>query len=332
MMTTSRLMEEMEHTATKVNDFIDAFVVEKEPIRLTQAARHLLRAGGKRLRPFVTIKSCEALGGTETGALPLAVAIELLHNFTLIHDDIMDMDALRRNVRTVHVIYGEPIAILAGDYLFAKAFEASSNCPQVKPESLINANRRLADAMIVLAEGQAIDTQFESREAVTEFEYIQMVRMKTASLYSAAAYVGGCAADATERDLGTLESFGDSLGIAFQIKDDILGLTGELDRLGKPVGSDLQKGKKTLIILKGLEELSETRRKTTLALMRSRKAKAEEVQDATSLLLETGAKDYAEMRMKEYAGKALTALKTLPSSGARKLLEACTQFAIERSF
>ncbi len=331
-MTTLGLREEIEVTASRVNGFLDTLVVEKEPIRLTQAARHLLQAGGKRLRPFITIKSCQAEGGSEDEAMPFACSIELLHNFTLIHDDIMDRDAMRRNVKSVHTIYGEPIAILAGDYLFAKAFEASSNSPHLSPESIIKANRRLADAMIVLAEGQTLDTQFEHQDNVSELEYIQMVRMKTASLYSASAYVGGCAADASEHDLEALERFGDALGIAFQIKDDILGLTGELDKLGKPVGSDLQKGKKTLIVLKALEELSPENRKKTLGLMSSQKAKREEIQDATGLLLETGAKQYAEKRMREYADKAISALDTLPTSRARELLEACTRFAIERSF
>ncbi len=331
-MTTSRLQEEIEGTGARVNAFLDNIVVEKEPNRLTQAARHLLQAGGKRLRPFITIKSCEVEGGTELEAMPFACSIELLHNFTLIHDDIMDKDAMRRNVKTVHTIYGEPIAILAGDYLFAKAFEVSSNSPGLKPESVIMANRKLADAMIVLAEGQTLDTQFEHEENVTEFEYIQMVRMKTASLYSASAYVGGCAADASKHHLQVLETFGEALGIAFQIRDDILGLTGQLNKLGKPVGSDLQKGKKTLIILKALEQLTPVKRKQILAIMSSQEAKPEEIQEVTELLLETGAQDYAEMRMKEYAEKALSALNKLPTSGARELLEACTRFAIERSF
>lgn len=322
----------MEQTARRVNEFLDSFVIEKEPISLTRAARHLLRAGGKRLRPFVAIKSCEAQGGSEEDALPFACAVELLHNFTLIHDDIMDRDAIRRNVKTVHVLYGEPIAILAGDYLFAKAFEASSNPSHSKAESVVNANRKLADAMIALAEGQAIDTEFENNDNVSEFEYIRMVRMKTASLYSASAYVGGCAAGASDRDLGILENFGDALGIAFQIKDDILGLIGELDKLGKPVGSDLQKGKKTLIILKGLEELPPSKRKTILALMHAQKAKSDDIEEATKLLLETGAKSYAETRMREYAEKALSALNKLPPNRARESLEACTQFVVERSF
>jgi len=331
-MTTSHLEEEIEGTGARVSAFLDDLVVEKEPIRLTQAARHLLKAGGKRLRPFITIKSCEAEGGTEVEAMPLACAIELLHNFTLIHDDIMDKDAMRRNVKTVHTIYGEPIAILAGDYLFAKAFEVSSNSPRLKPESVLMANRRLADAMVVLAEGQTMDTQFEHEDEVTEFEYVQMVRMKTSSLYSASAYVGGCAADASKHELQLLESFGDAFGIAFQIRDDILGLTGQVDRLGKPVGSDLQKGKKTLIILKALEQLTPAKRKQILTLMRSQEARPDEIQEATELLLETGAKNYAETRMKEYAEKALSALSKLPANGARELLEACTRFAIERSF
>ncbi len=331
-MTTSRLQEEIEGTGARVNAVLDGLVVEKEPIKLTQAARHLLLAGGKRLRPFITIKSCEAEGGMEQEAMPLACSVELLHNFTLIHDDIMDKDAMRRSVKTVHEIYGEPIAILAGDYLFAKAFEIASNSPHMKPESLLTANRRLADAMVVLAEGQTLDTQFERRDDVKEFEYIQMVRMKTASLYSASAYIGGCAADASKSDLQALESFGDALGIAFQIRDDILGLTGKLDKLGKPVGSDLQKGKKTLIILKALEQLTPLKRKQVLDLMSSQRATPEEVQNATNLLLDTGAKKYAEMRMKEYAEKALSALNKLPANGARELLEACTRFAIERSF
>ena len=173
--------EEVAKRAEIINKAIEELLPIKEPEGLYKACRHLIKAGGKRLRPVLSLISAEALGKDWNRILPSAVAIETIHNFTLIHDDIMDRDELRRGVPTVHTLYGEPTAILAGDTLFAEAFEILARC-EVEAENLVKAVRMLADVCVKICEGQYLDMSFEERDFVSEDEYLEMVEKKTAVL------------------------------------------------------------------------------------------------------------------------------------------------------
>ncbi|MBS7620428.1 polyprenyl synthetase family protein, partial [Candidatus Bathyarchaeota archaeon] len=215
------------------------------------AARHLLESGGKRIRPYILLKSCEIVGGDPNNAISFAAAVELLHNFSLIHDDIMDNDPLRRGVPTVHVKWGIPIAITSGDLLFAKTYESILKGKKISPlthDRFIECIERITTATISICEGQAMDLSFQSSD-VGEDDYLKMIDGKTASLFKACAEIGGIVGGGESTEVRILGEFAWNSGVAFQLIDDYLGLIGDEKTLGKPVGSDIREGKKTLIII-----------------------------------------------------------------------------------
>ena len=209
---------------------------------------------GKRLRPVFLLLAGEAQGGDWQQALPAAAAIELLHNFTLIHDDIEDRDRTRRGRPTLWAVWGEPQAINAGDALFALAYRSLFNLQKthVPPETVLHAVNRYTDAILHITEGQHLDLSFEAESTVDEATYLTMIEGKTAALLGLACELGGILAGAAEPHLAALREFGVELGLAFQMQDDWLGLWGNPEKTGKPVGSDLHNRKKTLPILHGM--------------------------------------------------------------------------------
>ena len=329
------LSERTKRYMAKVAGLVDGYIyarVHGEPPGLYEAALHLIRAGGKRLRPVVTVAAAEALGAEPERALPFAVAVELIHNFTLVHDDIMDRDEMRRGVPTVHKLWGEPMAIIAGDLLFAKAFEVATDARDkgVPPQRLAEALRRLAQASATVAEGQAMDMMFEEEEDVDINDYLRMVYKKTGALFEAAAVLGGLAATDDDKVLSSLAVYGRSIGIAFQIRDDILGVTGTEEEIGKPVYSDIREGKKTLLVIYALSRLDEESRERLRSILGRRDATREELEEAARLIRESGAVDYAEKLAREYSEQAINALKVLPENEARKVLEELALFTVER--
>lgn len=214
---------------------------------------------GKRLRPVFLLLTCEAQGGDWRQALPAAAAIELLHNFTLIHDDIEDRDRTRRGRPTLWAIWGEPQAINAGDALFALAYRSLFNLQKthVPPETVLRAVNLYTDAILHITEGQHLDLSFEAESEVDEATYLTMIEGKTATLLGLACELGGILAGAPAARLAALREFGVELGLAFQMQDDWLGLWGNPAQTGKPVGSDLRNRKKTLPILYGMAHSAE---------------------------------------------------------------------------
>ena len=220
------------------------FLKSNVPPELYDPCTYLPMAGGKRLRPLLAMMCC----GDEKKALPLAVSLEILHNFTLLHDDIMDKDPLRRGIKTAHNEYGEPLAILAGDTLFALAFENVSRSYEAKMVSRII--REMSNMTVEICHGQALDMLFEERRDLREEDYLTMVYKKTAIFFEKAALCGGIAGEACDKDLNRLADMGKNLGIGFQIWDDLLDLVGDENRIGKMVGSDIRRRKRTLIAIK----------------------------------------------------------------------------------
>ncbi len=220
---------------------------------LAAASAHLLLAGGKRLRPILLILSADAIRkGSSIDAIPAALALELTHSFTLIHDDIMDGDAVRRGVPTVHTRWDMPTAILAGDVLFASAFEfiAMADAPD---NAKVRAISMLGRTCVQICEGQHLDMSFETEEDVTEGQYLTMVEKKTGVLYAAAAGIGAILAGGNPAHTDALYHFGRAIGMAFQIQDDIIDLYATPEESGKDRASDLREGKKTLISIKAQE-------------------------------------------------------------------------------
>ena len=316
-------MEEIKKRAEIVNKEIKKFLPIKDPEKLYKAARHLINAGGKRLRPVLSLIACEAIERDYRKILPAAVAIEVIHNFTLIHDDIMDEDEFRRGVKTVHTIYGVPTAILAGDTLFAEAFKIMSYC-EVKSENLVDGMKKLAEVCVEICEGQQMDIEFEERDFVSEEEYLEMVRKKTSVLIALSSSIPAILFGEKKYE-SALWNFGINAGIAFQIKDDILDLLGK-DKIGKDWGSDLVEGKKTLIVIKAFEEGVE------LESFGKGKAEIEAIERDVKKLMECGAIEYAENKAIEYLNKAKRELEVLKDNEGRRLLEALAEFFVKREY
>jgi farnesyl-diphosphate synthase (EC 2.5.1.10)/geranylgeranyl-diphosphate synthase (EC 2.5.1.29) len=297
---------------------------------LYEASRYLIEAGGKRLRPLMLVASSDLFHGDRKRSYLAGGAVEVLHNFTLIHDDIMDQDTLRRGRPTVHVKWGVPMAILAGDLLHAKAFEMLIDSVSGLDEARANdALRLFAKSVIELSEGQALDMQFEERWDVTEREYIEMVRKKTAQLFACSASLGGIIGGGTEKDVKNLFVYGEKIGISFQIVDDILGLTADERELGKPVYSDLREGKKTILLIKALRDASEEERKRILAGVKSNDQG--KLRDAASLVL-TISLEYATRLSESYKTEALQALSLVKSDNeeVKKLLMEVAELVTKR--
>lgn len=307
----SDINSKMLEIGEEVNRFIAHLVDSNhDPRMLYRAAVHLINAGGKRLRPFMVVKSCRLVGGSMKEAIPAAVAVEILHTFTLIHDDIMDRDTLRRGVETVHVKWGVPIAILSGDLLFAKVFEVISDSYAAEPKKAIEILKLLCEVTVQICEGQTLDMSFESRRNISEEEYLEMISKKTAKLLEVSARIGGIVGGGDPQQLEALTDFGYNAGMAFQIIDDILGLMAVEEELGKPVGSDLREGKMTLIIIHALNNASPSERKVLLDVLGKESASKSEINRAVEVINALGSIEYARKIAERYASESKEALSS----------------------
>ncbi|MEM0202914.1 MAG: polyprenyl synthetase family protein [Archaeoglobaceae archaeon] len=311
-------MIEIQKRAKIVDEAIAELLPEKE-LGLYKAARHLIKAGGKRIRPVIAMLVCEAIGEDYRKIMPAIVAIEAIHNFTLIHDDIMDRDEMRRNVKTVHAAFGEPTAILAGDTLFAEAFSLLAKC-DTDALNVKKAVELVADVCVKICEGQFMDMSFETRMA-SEEEYLEMVRLKTGVLIAASASLPAVLFGRSDL-FQYLWDYGINAGIGFQIHDDVLDLTSE--EIGKDWGSDIVKGKKTLVVIKAFEKGVE------LETFGKQKASIEDIKKDVEKLRECGAIDYAVKKAREFVERAKKNLRVLEENEGKKILESLTDFLVER--
>jgi len=329
-----KLQENLLKTAEPVNEFIHQILQDRTPSQLYEASRHLIDAGGKRLRPFLAIKSCEAAGGKKKDAIPFAAALEILHNFTLVHDDLMDHDELRRGKPTVHSRFGEPLAILAGDLLFAKVYQSVLDYAPAKmsADDVVNTLQKMTDAIIVLCEGQALDISFPKATDVTEKDYIFMIGAKTSALFKACAEVGAIAAGASSDTIDSLGRFAWDAGLTFQIYDDVLGITADETKLGKPVGSDIREGKKTIIMIHALKHADDKQRETLLAAMKGEEATQEAIDAAVKVLNDIGSIDYARGEANKYLESSLKNIKGLRDSSAKNQLIDVINYFVQREY
>ncbi len=284
---------------------------------------------GKRVRAAFCLMSCEAIAGQMEQAIPAAVAVELLHEFSLIHDDIEDGDRARRHRPTLWTVVGQPQAINAGDGLFALAQRAmlESSAHGVPAERVLQAMQRFNEAALALCIGQHLDMSFERRDTVTTEEYLEMIRGKTASLLAFAGEVGALMAGGDEARVRAIREMGEALGLAFQIRDDLLGLWGDPARTGKPVGADIRAKKKSLPVAYALSQPgSERLRELYAGPIES----AAQVAEANRLIEATGAREHVSALAAEQAQRALRLLDSLalpPGQGAplRTLTELLTE-------
>jgi geranylgeranyl diphosphate synthase type I len=320
------LDEELRRRAGIISGAIEELLPVVHPEELYSAGRHLVDAGGKRLRPCMLLLAAEAVGGDPKAVVPAAVSIELVHNFTLIHDDIMDNATTRRGRPAVHVKWDEAGAILAGDTLYSKAFEILTAVGGVDPKDMVASVKMLARTCASICEGQWLDMEFERREEVTEAEYLEMVEKKTAVLYGAAGWIGSRLVGGSDEEVEGLERFGRLVGIAFQIQDDVLDLTAPAEVLGKPRGGDLAEGKKTLIMIDAISK------GVDVPIFAKKNASIEEIEAALETLRASGSIDYARKRAVRLVEEGKEALGVLADSEAKSLLMKLSDYMISRSY
>jgi geranylgeranyl diphosphate synthase type I len=336
-----RVERVIERRRETVNEAIDEQLPVRKPERLYAASRYLLDAGGKRLRPTILLLVAEALSAVEPASadyrsfpspsgepvdvLSAAVSIEVIQSFTLIHDDIMDDDDLRRGVPSVHREYDVETAILAGDTLYSKAFEYMLDTGAPADRS-VEALDELATTCTEICEGQALDVEFENRESVTTDEYLEMVEFKTAVLYAAAASIPAILLGADDETVEALHGYGLDVGRAFQIQDDLLDLTASSEQLGKQRGSDLIAGKQTVVTLHARNN------GVDVDGLVSDDADDEEIQAAVRQLEAAGSIEYARELAADLVADGKKRLAVLPEGEARTSLEAIADFLIERGY
>jgi len=319
----SELSSYLESVAQEIDRMIDRNYVDKAG-ELNKASAHLLAAGGKRLRPAVVMLAADAVKhGSSDDLIQAALALEVTHTFTLIHDDIMDDDSLRRGVPTVHTKWDMPTGILAGDVLYARAFEHICRV-NAKDDAKVRAVAMLAKACADICEGQHMDMSFEHRTDVSENEYMEMVRKKTGVLYAAAAGIGAVLAGGSAVQVKALYTFGLNTGIAFQIQDDLIDLLTPSEKSGKDQASDLREGKQTIIMIKARE-------KGLDLLKYRRELSAADISEAIRELTDAGVIADVKQIATNLVADSNKHLSLLPPSKERQLLMDVGEFFVTRS-
>jgi geranylgeranyl diphosphate synthase type I len=319
----------IEKNAKTVNRYLKT-KLKGNPKMLYDAAGHLIINGGKRLRPYMVIKSCQILGGKTSKAMPAASAVEMVHNFTLVHDDIMDNDEMRHGVPTVHKKFGMPVAILAGDVLFSKAFQIISNS-KLSGNAMTQLISRLATACVEVCEGQIMDIKMaEGKKIPSQSEYIKMIGKKTAALFDVSCAMGAICATNKTTDVANLSSFGNNLGIAFQITDDLIGVMGDPKITKKPVGNDLREGKKSLPILMAIKSAKGKNKTIILKAFGNQKASKNDVKKAVDVIRALGIEENVRSQALKYAERAEKSLSKYSGASKNELVE-LLDFVVKRS-
>jgi geranylgeranyl diphosphate synthase type I len=320
----SELPSYLASVAKTIDHMIDRYFVDKTG-ELNKAAAHLLAAGGKRLRPAVLMLAADAVKpGSSDELLHAALALEVTHTFTLIHDDIMDDDRLRRGVPTVHTQWDMPTGILAGDVLYSRAFEHIC-MTNGKDDAKVRAITMLAKACADICEGQHMDMSFEHRTDVDEPEYMEMVRKKTGVLYAAAAAIGAVLAGGNAVQVKALYNFGLNTGVAFQIQDDLIDLLTPSEKSGKDQASDLREGKQTLLMIRAREKGLDLRKY-------QRELSPDDIREAIRELTDAGVIDEVKKIASDLVTDSNRHLSVMPASKERQLLMEVGEFFVTRSF
>ena len=307
-------MTSIEGFVNLVQKEIKQYHFPEQPEGLYAPLDYFLKIGGKRLRPVLTLLGADLFDGDIHKALKPALGIELFHNFTLVHDDIMDDAPLRRSQSTVHEKWNLNTAILSGDVLFVDAFEKISDVDEIYLKEVLQVFLKAAREV---CEGQQKDMDFESEMKVSESEYIRMIQFKTSVLLGCALQIGAIISGASKTDAEHLYQFGLSLGTSFQIKDDYLDAFGDPEKFGKQVGGDIISNKKTILLIKALEFASTNQKMTLLSLLEEKDLNRK-VEGVKQLYNETGATEYTQRQIESYYQDSLTHLNEISTSTESK--------------
>jgi len=301
---------------------------KREPKGLYEPIGYTLESGGKRLRPQLAILASEAFGGKDEDVLPAALALEVFHNFTLLHDDVMDRADVRRGRPTVHVRWNDNTAILSGDQMLIEAYKLLSRVPADKlPEVLRLFNKMGTE----ICEGQQYDVDFEAKQDTTIDDYLMMIRRKTSVLLATALQIGAYIAGADAQAQDALYQYGINLGLAFQIQDDILDCWGDPATFGKAIGGDITCNKKTYVLLTALHTADpSTRLELEHWLHAVHAPKEDKILAVTGLYNRLGIRQVCEEVVEQYTRKALDCLQDLPSNNATQALRTLAEKLIKR--
>lgn len=302
------------------------------PRSLYDPCRYVMKNGGKRLRPVLTLMASGLCGGTPEEAVPAALSVELIHNFTLVHDDIMDKASSRRGQPSVHVQWDEPTAILAGDMLYVEAFQQLlfySNAPGTRFQQL---QQTLLRAIRTVCEGQALDMQLERERGGTVEEYLAMIRGKTAALISGSLQIGGISAGASKIELKRLGQLGEKIGLAFQIQDDLMDAVADPEKFGKTRGGDILEGKKTFLLLTALEYGNESDVQELFKIMDKASLEASDIDRVVQLFRTTGALEQARETIGREYRQAMELLEPFDDSDYKADLVTLLNFLIDREY
>ena len=322
------LLDALSDHRDRVEQEIMASLGKMEQNNLHGAMTHLFKGGGKRLRAILPRLVGEAVGGANDGHYTLGASIEIIHNFTLIHDDIIDQDPIRRGLDAVHVQYDDATAINAGDAMLAVGFEILAESEDIPENRLSHLIRSIGEMVRKVAEGQQEDIEFETREKVTEQDYIDMIAGKTSAMFETCARTGAILGKADQETVENMAKWGLNLGLCFQLMDDLIDITGDTETLGKPAGSDIVQGKMTLIAIhakKTGEDLPNFD-----SVFGSGDSDAEKLSKAVSELGMSGSIEYARSRAMHHHSLAHECLDALPSSQAVEVLRELTDFQLIR--
>lgn len=287
------------------------------PIELYEPIDYLMSLGGKRMRPAICLMAANIFSDNWEKATKPALAVEVFHNFTLMHDDIMDAAPLRRGKPTVHEKWNSSVAILSGDVMLVCAYELMTAVEdKLFKNVIVRFNRTAAE----VCEGQQLDMNFAARNDVSEEEYINMIRLKTSVLLGFALELGGMIAETSEKNTKLLYDIGTNIGIGFQLKDDILDVYGDPEKFGKQVGGDIIENKKTFLLIEALAQAKGKPEEKELAYWLSAQEfdKAEKVKAVTAIYDALGIKQMAESKMNEFFNKGLSDLERLEAPTERK--------------
>lgn len=323
-------MESLNSYREDLNKHLEGIVAKKEPTQLYEPIQYILDLGGKRLRPVLTLMTAEIFGGSRQQALDAALAVELFHNFSLIHDDIMDEAPLRRGQETVHEKWDLNTGILSGDAMLILAYQLFES---YAPELFRELAKLFSKTALEVCEGQQFDVDFETRTDVTIEEYINMIDFKTAVLVGAAMKMGAMVAQASSSCIDGIYSFGRNLGIAFQLQDDYLDAFGNPQKFGKQVGGDIIANKKTYLYLKAIE-LADTSQKATLLEHFGHQPDdpTDKIKTVLHIFKSTGAARATQQEIERYTLKANKLLSTLKiSEENKKRLEDFGSWLMNRS-
>ncbi len=307
-----------------VNTLISERMASKHAPRIPEVTAHLVGAGGKRLRPMLTLASARMCGYDGNDHVRLAATVEFIHTATLLHDDVVDESAQRRGRPTANLLWDNKSSVLVGDYLFARAFQLMVETGSLRVLDI------LSNAAATIAEGEVLQLTAAQNLATTEAIYLQVVRGKTAALFSAATEVGGVIAGIPEAQVRALHTYGDALGIAFQIVDDLLDYGGDAKATGKNVGDDFRERKLTLPVIKAVARADDEERAFWTRVIEKGRQGDGDLDHALALLAKHGTMEATRAEALDWTARAKAALEVLPDHPIRDMLSDLADYVVAR--